>query len=243
MTTISAEDATPASANRSATATPSMPSREPSSTRHGASLLAPVIAYAVLTVAAVIIPALIAGHAAWTSDSTLLEVYQRHHAAARTRALLTTAAAVPLAVLSAIVSDRIRTLGLDVPGRLIALIGGAVAAALLATSGLISLALLGDHTTGSVALLQFGQRMATALGGTGFAAFIGLLVAGISITGLLGRILPRPLALAGITIAVVCELALLTTLTDAANPLLPIARLTSLIFLIAAAATMRRRPS
>jgi hypothetical protein len=180
-----------------------------------------------------------AGHAAWTSDSALLDVYRHHHAAARAQALLTSAAAVPLAVLSAIVSDRIRTFGVQAPGRLIALVGGAVAAALLVSSGLVSLALLGTHTTDSLALLQFGQRFATGLGGIGFATFIGLLVAGISITGLFGRILPRRLALAGIVLAVLSELALLSVLTDAATPLLPVSRFGSLIFLVAAALTLR----
>jgi hypothetical protein len=225
-----------ADVTRSATETP-LPA--PPDRRHGAPLLPPVIAYAVLTVAAAIVPMLIAGHAAWSSDSALLDVYQHHHGAARAQALLTTAAAIPLAVLSAIFCDRIKTCGVDAPGRVIALIGGAVSAALLATSGLISLALLGEHTATSLPLLQFGQRLATALGGTGFAAFTGLLVAGISITGLLGRILPKPLALTGVVAAVVGELALLTILTDAADPLLPLARFASLIVLIAAAITMR----
>ena len=208
-------------------------------TRHGAPLPPPVIAYAVLTVAAAIVPALIAGHAAWTSDSALLDVYRHHHAAARAQALLTTAAAVPLAVSSAIFSDRIRAYGLNVPGRLITLTGGGVASALLATSGLISFALLGSHATDSLPLLQFGQRFATALGGTGFAAFIGLLVAGLAVTGLLGGVLPRPLAIVGIALAALAELTLLTILTDAANPLLPITRFGTVIWLIAAAFTLR----
>jgi hypothetical protein len=215
----------------------------PHARRRGAPLLPPVVAYAVLTVGAAVVPALMAGHAAWSSDSALLDVYQHHHGAARAQALFSTAAAIPLAVLSAIFCDRIRTSGVNAPGRLITLIGGAVAAALLATSGLISLALLGDHTTNNVPLLQFGQRLATALGGTGFAAFTGLLIAGISVTGLLGHILPRPLALAGIAVAALAELALLTTLTDAADPLLPIARFSGLVVLIAAAITMRPRPT
>ena len=54
------------------------------------------------------------------------------------------------------------------------MVGGGCAASLLALSGLISLALLGTHATESLPLLQFGQRLSVALGGTGFAAFTGL---------------------------------------------------------------------
>jgi hypothetical protein len=208
-------------------------------TKHRAPLLPPVLAYATLTVLAVIVPIAIAGHGAWTSDHALLDVYRNHENAVHAQALLTTSAAVPLAVLSAIFSHRIDRLGLTVPGRLIALAGGSIAAALLAISGLISLALTGSHATDNLALLQFGQRLATALGGTGFALFTGLLIAGIAVTGLLGRLLPAPLAASGLLLAFVCEAAVLTTLTSTLDLLLPVARFGGLIWLVAAAFTLK----
>ena len=122
---------------------------------------------------------------------------------------------------------------------MIALAGGSVAAALLATSGLISLALTGSHGADNLALLQFGQRLSTALGGTGFALFTGLLIAGIAVTGLLGRLLPAPLAVTGLALALVCELAVLTTLTSSLDFLLPVARFGGLFWLVAAALTLK----
>jgi hypothetical protein len=209
----------------------------------GAPLLPPVIAYSVLTVLAVVVPLAMAGKGAWTSDRALLDVYANHQGAVRVQALLTIAAAIPFAVLTAIFSDKVRQLGMRVPGRIIALSGGAGAAALLAVAGALQLALLGSHTRHDLVILQFGQRLSVALGGTAFVAFAGLLIAGIAVTGLLGRILPRRLAWAGIAVAVVGELALLTSLTDALVPLLPIERFGGIAWLIAAAATMRPRSS
>ena len=209
--------------------------------RHGAALAPPTIAFAVLTVLAAVVPTAVAGVSPWTSDAALRAFVDHHHAAVRLQALLTIAAAVPLAVLSAVVSDRIRHLGLQVPGRLIALVGGSIAAALLATSGMTALALLDVHADDDLATLQFGRGLSAALGGTAFAAFVGLLVAGVSVTGLLGRLLPRPLAVAGLVIAVVGQLALLSTLTDVADPLLPVTRFGAVAFLLGVAFTLRRR--
>src|ERR1700738_2250690 len=92
------------------TAGPERAGRHPS----GAPLLPPVLAYSVLTVLAVVVPLAMAGSGAWTSDRTLLDVYANHQGAVRVQALLTMAAAVPLAVLTAVFSDRIRQFGLRV---------------------------------------------------------------------------------------------------------------------------------
>lgn len=207
--------------------------------RRGAPLLPPVLAYGALTILAVVVPMAMAGKGAWTSDSALLDVYAKHTDAVRFQALLTMAAAVPLAVLAAVFSDRIRQLGLRVPGRVITLSGGVAAAGMLAVAGALQLALLGSASKGDLALLQFGYSLSTALGGIAFAAFSGLLIAGIAVTGLLGRILPRPLAIAGIALAIIGQLALLVSLTDTLVPLLPIARFGGIIWLIAAASTVR----
>jgi hypothetical protein len=207
--------------------------------KHGAPLLPPVLAYAVVSILAAILPLAIAGRASWTSDQALLDVYRHHQNAVHLQALLTTSAAVPLAVLTAIFSHRIDQLGLTVPGRLIALAGGSIAATLLAISGLITLSAAASHASDDVALLRFAQHLAIALDGTGFAVFSGLLIAGISVTGLLGRLLPAPVAASGLVLAFICELAVLTTLTSDLDVLLPIARFGGIIWLVAAALTLK----
>jgi hypothetical protein len=209
---------------------------------NGAPLLPPVLAYGGLTILAVVVPLAMAGKGAWSSDNALLDVYANHQGAVRMQSLLSISAAIPLAVLAAMFSDRIRQFGLRVPGRVIALSGGIAAATVLALAGALQVAMLGSHAHHDLALLQFGARLSATLGGTVFVAFAGLLIAGIAVTGLLGRILPRRLAQLGVVVALISELALLTTLTDALVPLLPVARFGGIAWLTAAAITIRARP-
>ncbi len=82
----------------------------------GAPPVPPLVAYAVLTVAALVVPTVLADGSPWASDTAFAVALTDHPAAIRWQSLLTLAAAIPLAVLSAIVADRIRTLGLHVPG-------------------------------------------------------------------------------------------------------------------------------
>lgn len=205
-------------------------------------LLAPVAAYAVLTVLGVVLPlALSGGLTPWGSDSDLLAMYRDHGAAVRTGVLCTLGACVPLGIATAVFAARLRALGLLVPGRLIATVGGAAAAVLLAVSGLLPLAML---ETSDVEVLRALQRLQSALGGTGFVVFSGLLVAGVAVPGWLGRVLPRPFALAGLAVAVVCELGALTVLTDSLSPLLPVGRFGALLWLLGAAVLLpRARPN
>lgn len=213
--------------------------------RVGAPILPPVLAYAVLTVFSVAAPSVLAGMTPWSSDAHLLDFFARHGAAAHAQAFFTVGAAVPLAILTAVVVSRVRTLGFEVPGRMIALVGGSLAAAMLALSGLIDLALTAPQVAGSPQVVRALYALSTATGGAGFVVFEGLLVAGISVIGLLGGVLPRGLAWFGIAVAAVSELAVLTVAFPAVGFLLPIGRFGSLLWIIAMAAllpTSRKDP-
>jgi hypothetical protein len=203
--------------------------------RAGAPLLPPVLAYVALTLCAVAVPPLIAGVKPWTSDHALLEFFQHHNGAAHASAFFTLASAVPVEIATAVSTTRLRTLGIDVPGRIIAQVGGTIAATLLAVAGLGTLALTQDGVADSAPVVRAFNGLTFAAGGPGFVMFEGLLVAGISVAGLLGRVLPRWLAWGGIAIAVVSELASLSAAFDGADFLLPIGRFGALVWLVAIA--------
>jgi hypothetical protein len=76
------------------------------------------------------------------------------------------------------------------------------------------------------------DALSFAVGGPGFVVFSGLLVAGISVAGLLGRVLPRWLAWAGIVVALASELASLSAAFNGADFLLPIGRFGGLAWLV-----------
>jgi hypothetical protein len=70
-----------------------------------------------------------------------------------------------------------------------------------------------------------------------------LLIAGISVPGLILGLLPRLVAWTGLAIALVAEVTTLALIWPGLSPLLPLARFTGLIWLIVAGAMLplRRR--
>ena len=201
----------------------------------GAHMLPPAIAYAVLAICNVVVPQVLAGLTPWSSDAHLLEYFANHVAAARAQAFLTVGASVPFGVVTAIAVSRIRTLGFEVPGRMISLVGGTVAAAMLALSGLIQFTLTGSGIASSPPVLRAFYALSTATGGQGFVIFEVLLLAGISVIGLLGGALRPVLAWFGLVVAAVSELATLSIAFPALNFLLPVGRFGSLVWILAIA--------
>ncbi len=168
------------------------------------------------------------------SSADILAYFHDHRDPVRVSAFLQFAASVPLAVYAATVSARLRNLGIRVPGATIALTGGVVAAAMLSLSGLVSWVLSRSEVGSEPAVVRALHDLAFATGGAGNVVFLGLLVAGIAVPGLLAGLLPRGLALAGLVIAAVAELSTVTLLVSDSAFLLPIARFTGLAWLIAA---------
>jgi hypothetical protein len=206
--------------------------------RAGAPLFPPAVIYAVLTVLAVAVPPLVAGVKPWTSDAALLDFFQHHSGAAQLSAFLTLAAAAPLSVFTAVATTRVRTLGLDVPGRIIAQIGGTVAAAMLALAGAATLAATQPHVADSPAAIRVLYGLTFAAGGPAFVLFSGLLLAGISVTGIIARVLPRAVAWGGLAIALVSEIASVSAAWDGMDVLLPIGRFGGLVWMVAVGATL-----
>jgi hypothetical protein len=209
------------------------PARSHTPARIGAPLIPPAIAYAALTVLAVLVPVLAtSGHPPWASDADLVSYFAQHRDAARAQAFFTVGAAVPFAVVVAVTVSRLRTLGFEVPGRMIALVGGTVAAATLATSGLVTVALVQPSSPASSDVVRVFQSLATALGGQGFVVFEGLFVAGVAVIALLGGALPKALSWFGLVVAVVSELASVSIAFAGLAFLLPIGRFGSLAFIV-----------
>jgi hypothetical protein len=83
-----------------------------------------------------------------------------------------------------------------------------------------------------------------AAGGPGFVVAFGLLIAGVSVPTLLGRIGPRPLAVAGLVLAGVAVVAVLSLVVTPLSFLLPVVRFGGLVWLVWTSAVLpvtRRR--
>lgn len=142
------------------------------------------------------------------------------------------ASSVPLLIYAATASTRLRQLGVTAPGATIALAGGLLAAGALNLSGLLTWTLSRAAVVGDEPLVRALHDLTFLSGGAAHVVFLGLLVAGIAVPALLLRLLPRPLAIAGLVIAGLAELTTLTLIWPALAPLLPLARFSALIWLI-----------
>ncbi|MBC2876440.1 hypothetical protein H7K43_15510 [Streptomyces sp. TYQ1024] len=188
--------------------------------------------------AGVVLTAVLSGGSPFPSPfgdtDSIVAYFRDHDDAVRFGAALQFAAAMPLTVYAATVTARLHRLGVRAPGAFIALAGGLLAAGLLVCSALASWVLTRPEVLAQPGLVRALHYVAFVSGGPGHVAPLGLLVAGIAVPGLLARLLPRWFAYAGLVIAAVAQLGVLVLLAEDTAPLLPAARFSGLIWLVAA---------
>jgi hypothetical protein len=197
----------------------------------GPPLIAVGLAYGVLMLTGVILsiktPSPSAGAAA------VLAYERSHQTLLQVAGFFGFGAAAPLAIWSATVYRRLRTLGVTAPGAVIALSGGLLAAGSLALTGLIGWVTAQTAPVADPALARALADLGFATGAAGFVVPLGLLVAGVSVPALLLGLTPRPWAWFGLAVAAISELSALVLLTSSLDPTLPIGRFGSLIWLVA----------
>jgi hypothetical protein len=133
-----------------------------------------------------------------------------------------------LAVYAATVCSRLRWLGVGGAGPTIALMGGTLAAGGLALTGLLGWMMSRPEIAGDAALVRAVYLLTFLVGGPAHVVALGILIAGIATAGLL----PQATARAGIAIAALCELSTLVLAWTALGPMLPVARVAALSWLL-----------
>ena len=141
---------------------------------------------------------------------------------------------VPLAIYAAAASARLRRLGAPAAAATIALTGGTLAAGALGLTGLLGWTLSRPEISGDGALVQALYVLSFLVGGPAHIVALGLLVAGIAVPG----VLPRSLSRVGLAIAGVAELAILVLVWPPLGPILPVARVAALVWLVVAGARL-----
>jgi hypothetical protein len=99
----------------------------------------------------------------------------------------------------------------------------------------------GPGAAGAVVALE---QLAFAAGGPGFVVACGLLIAGVAVPTLLGRLLPRPLAVIGLLLAGTAVVAVLSLVLTPLQVLLPVVCFGGLVWLVWVSAVLpvgRRR--
>jgi hypothetical protein len=179
----------------------------------------------------------------YDSTTDVLGFFADHRTTVRVLATLQFASAVPLGILSAALVSQLQFLGFGrVPGTLIALTGGILAAGLLLLGAVVAWVLSRPEVAADRAVVRPLADLAFAIGGPAHVVCLGLLVAGLAVPSAIGRLLPRGLALAGVGVAAIAELSTLALVSEPAALLLPLARFGALAWLIAAAALLPVHP-
>lgn len=153
------------------------------------------------------------------------------------------ASAIPLLIYAATVSARLRRLGVTAPGATIALAGGVAGAGMLALSGLLQWVLGRPAVLTDESLVRALHDLSFLTGGPAHVVFLGLLVAGVAVPGLLLGLLPRALAVAGLVIAAIAELSTLALLWTHLSVLIPLGRFPGLLWLIVVGFRLPQRRS
>jgi len=203
----------------------------------GPPLLLPLLAYGALMVTSAILSA--GSPHLSASPGSVLSYDRAHHDALLVAGCLGFAASIPLAIWTATIYRRLRTdLGIVAPGALISLAGGLLAVVALGLTGLITWTTSQMATADDAALAGAVRDLSFATGSAGFVAPLGLLIAGIAVPSLILRLLPEPLAWAGLAVAALSEISTFALLTSALDFTFPIGRFLGLVWLIAASITL-----
>jgi len=156
-------------------------------------------------------------------------------------AMLQFGAAIVLGIFTASAVNQMRFLGVRAAGVNIALFGGFTASILgLATSlAMWTLAQHGIATDTNLASALYS--FAFGLGGVGYSAPLGLLIAGIAIPAGFSRLLPKWIVVSGIVLAAIGEVSTLTLLFPKLVLLIPLTRFPGFLWLIAAGFALPRK--
>jgi hypothetical protein len=156
-------------------------------------------------------------------------------------ATATFASSVPLAIYAATVSARLRQLGVAAPVAALALTGGVLAAGSLGLTALLGWTLSRPEIGADAALARALYLLVFLVGGPGHITALGLLVACIAAPGRTPGVIPRPLAWTGLAVATLAELAPLVLVWPQMAVILPVARISALVWLVAAGASVGGR--
>ena len=217
---------------------PAASARRPQS---GPPLLAPVLAFAALTVAYVVVNRSTPHPDA--SGLAVLHHARSHGTAIKLGSFLLFASAVPLALCSAVLYRRLRALGITAPGSAITLVGGVLASCALTASAMFAWTGGRLPADASPALARAIADLSFVSGGPGYVVMFALFTAGISVTGLMAGLLPRAVTWTGLVLAAVGMVAELTLLASGFSYLLPVVRFGGTVWLVFVAALLpRTRP-
>jgi hypothetical protein len=222
----------------------SQTSQPPAPPRSGPSLVVPAVVTFVSLIASLIIGVAFAGSLyanPFADGDTIQKYFTENSTLIRFVALLQFVSAMGLAVFTATAWARLRQFTPTIIAPVaIATVGGIIASTFLALNSMVQWTLTQSAVNTDAPLVRALNYLFFGLGGPAHVAALGLLVFGLGTAGKGLRLLPGWFTIVGLVIVALCALSMLTTVTQAASPFIPLGRFTALIWLVALAFLTRR---
>jgi len=200
-------------------------------------VLAATLAFTAFTVAYVAVNAGVPHPGA--DGASVLAYDTIHRGQLELGAMLLLASAVPLVVVATLLHRALVARLRGVPA--IVLGGGLLAAGALTASALFQWAGARLGTEAAPDLARLVADLGFVSGGSAYVAGFGLLVLGMAVPALLGRMLPRVLVWFGLVIAAISVLATVGMIAPGLLVLLPVVRFGGLLWLLITAIVLYRR--
>jgi len=150
--------------------------------------------------------------------------------------------AIPLGIFMAVSISRLWLSDVHAAGKQVAALGGIAAPMMLVGSALATWSLTRPGVAAAPGAVAALQSIGFDGGGPGFAVFLGLFVAGVSVSAGMHKLIPRWLTSLGIAVAAAGELSALTLLNFNAGYFIPVARFLSIVWMFALALTLPTAP-
>lgn len=167
------------------------------------------------------------------SADTITTYFQGHPHDVLLCAFLHFGSAIPLGLFTAVVVSRLRFLGIRAAGAHIALLGGFMLAFAQGISSLVLWVMSFPGIAQDAAIARALYYLVYAIGGVGYSVPLGLLMAGVSISAGLMRLLPKWLVVLGVLLAICGELSWFSLVSLKLLFLIPLTRFPGFIWLIA----------
>lgn len=176
----------------------------------------------------------------WESPAVITAFFQTQTTRVLACILLQTGAMVCLGLFTAVVVSRLQFLGIRAAGVTIALFGGFLCVFDSTAGAFTTWTLIRPAVAAHPPILVTLNYLSYAFGGPGFSIPMGLLMAGVSISAGLSKLIPRWIMILGLFLAACGELSVFHLILPQLLFLIPLVRFPGFIWIIAVAFALPR---
>jgi hypothetical protein len=177
----------------------------------------------------------------WESPDVIVNYFQNHADRVLKCIFLQSGANISLGLFAAVVVAQLRFLGVRSAGPFIALFGGFMTAVDSIGAALTTWTMIHPAVVQNPPVVLALYYLSYALGGPGFSIPMGLLIAGVSVSGGLARLLPKWIVVLGLVLALAGELSWFHLISPQMLFLIPLTRFPGFIWMIAVSFALPRK--